>query len=105
TRRMLAKAGFEVLLACDGDEGLKTFLAHRDRISLVILDMTMPKMDGAETFTQIRKVDSEIPVILMSGYSEAEATQKFQKTGLSGYLQKPFGTATLLGKVRSILSA
>jgi PAS domain S-box-containing protein len=103
TKRMLAKAGLEALTAADGEEGLKVFLSNREAIRLVILDMTMPRMDGAEAFEQIRRIDTEVPVLLMSGYSEAEATQKFEAPGLSGYLQKPFGTSTLLGKIQSIL--
>jgi CheY-like chemotaxis protein len=69
---------------------------------MVLLDLTMPEMDGVETFHAIHQAFPNLPVILMSGYTEQEATVRFT-TGLTGFLQKPFQSPALLGKVKQVL--
>ena len=68
-----------------------------------MLDLTMPHMDGVETFREIRQVKPDAAVILMSGYNQQEAVQHFTGKGLAGFIQKPFPIATLLGRVREVL--
>jgi CheY-like chemotaxis protein len=72
--RILEKMGFRVLEAADGVEALEVFEEHRDRIRVVLCDVTMPRMGGWETLSALRRIDPEIPVILTSGYDEAIAT-------------------------------
>jgi DNA-binding NtrC family response regulator len=88
--RLLEFFGFRVLQAVDGRHGTEVFRAHQSEIVVVILDMTMPEMNGEETFREIRRVRSDVPVILTSGYNEIEATRRFTAKGLAGFLQKPF---------------
>jgi len=88
--RLLEFFGFSVLQAVDGRHGTEVFRAHASDIVVVILDMTMPEMNGEETFREIRRVRSDVPVILTSGYNEIEATRRFTAKGLAGFLQKPF---------------
>lgn len=100
----LTRAGFAVLKAHNGQEGLDVYRKHREEISVVILDMTMPIKSGDEVFREIRMVDKHVPVILMSGYSEVEATNKFTGKRLNGFIQKPFRPQEIIAKIREVIS-
>ncbi len=104
TRRMLERMGFEVLVAANGYEALEIF--HRDdaKIVGVLLDLTMPQLDGNATFTELRRLDPEIRVLLMSGFNEQDAVHRFAGKGLAGFIQKPFKLETLLTKLQSIFA-
>ncbi|MGB0580130.1 MAG: response regulator [Limisphaerales bacterium] len=104
TARMFESAGYQTVLAEDGCEGLSIFKERADEIQLVMLDLTMPHMDGVETFREIRQVRPEASVILMSGYNEQEAVRHFTGKGLAGFIQKPFTIKALLGRVREVLA-
>jgi CheY-like chemotaxis protein len=103
TARMLESFGFDVLTARDGREGVNVFCHHLRQIKLVMLDMTMPNLNGEETFREIRRMRDDVPVVLMSGYGEQDATNKFVGKGLSGFLQKPFRIDELREKIRRIV--
>ena len=100
---MLQTAGFDVLTTTDGREAVEVFREHADEITLVLLDMTMPYMSGEETFREIRRIKSDAPVILSSGYDEQEVTNRFAGKGLAGFIQKPYQYKALVKKIRSIL--
>lgn len=100
---VLERYGYEVLLADDGVLGLQAFRANAERIRLVLLDLTMPNMDGQETFAQLKRMQRDLPVVLMSGYNEQDATQRFVGKGLAGFLSKPFLVADLMGMVQAQL--
>lgn len=102
-RRILESCGFRVLTANDGRIGVDLFREKADEIDLVLLDMTMPHMDGEEAFREMRKIRSDVRVVLTSGYSEQDATGRFAGKGLAGFIQKPFFPSSLLEKVREIL--
>ena len=102
-RRMLEFFGFSVIDAADGEAGAGVFAEHATDIILVLLDMTMPKMSGEETFRVIRGLRDDVPVILTSGYNEIEATRRFTSKGLAGFLEKPFTPTDLAGKLASVL--
>ena len=95
--------GFSVLEAEDGQAGAEAFARNASEIALVIVDMTMPKMSGDETFRAIRSVRGDVPVMLTSGYNEVEATRRFSDIGLAGFIEKPFTPADLAGKLAKIL--
>jgi PAS domain S-box-containing protein len=103
SRMILEEFGFSVLTAEDGLRGLDTYRAHTDSIRLVLLDMTMPHLNGEETFRELRRVRPDVKVILSSGFSEQEATMQFAGKGLAGFLQKPYRAAQLLETVRAVL--
>jgi CheY-like chemotaxis protein len=103
-RQSLERYGCEVLLAENGARGLDIFRRDSHRIRCVVLDMTMPVMSGEETLARMKSLDTGIPIILSSGYSETEATQKFAGRGLAGFLQKPYKAEDLAGMVRRVLS-
>jgi len=101
--KMLERLGFEVLLAEDGLVGVEKYRDHAGRIDVVILDMTMPGLSGEEAFGELRKIRSDVRVLLTSGYNEQEATNRFIGKGLAGFLQKPFQLTTLREKLCQIL--
>jgi CheY-like chemotaxis protein len=86
---MLKMLGFEVITALDGREALDVFKLHPE-ITLAIIDLTMPHLDGEQTFTELRKLRPELNIIMSSGYNEQEVTQRFQGKGISGFIQKPY---------------
>jgi CheY-like chemotaxis protein len=89
-RTMLERRGFTVLLAEDGREALELFRRDHDRITLVMLDLTMPHMGGDEAFRRMREIRPDVTGILMSGYSGHELERRFAESGLAGFVQKPF---------------
>ncbi len=104
TRRMLERVGFDVLLASNGHEALEIF--HREGAGIVgvLLDLTMPQLDGNATFTELRRLDPEVRVLLMSGFNEQDAVHRFAGKGLAGFIQKPFKPETLYHKLQSIFA-
>ena len=102
-RRVLESAGFDVLVASDGVEGVSVFTEHRDDMCAVLLNLTMPSMDGVETFRRLRQLKPDITVILMSGYNEQVAIQRFTGKGLAGFVQKPFTVEDLLKQITKVL--
>ena len=103
TSTMLECAGFKVLKAMDGREGVAVFSQHKERIALVLLDTTMPNMDGEEAFRELTRIEPKIKVILSSGYSEQEATSHFIGQGLAGFIQKPYSLNQLIDKLNEVL--
>jgi len=87
---MLETLGLQVLVAHDGVEALETFRRDPGRVDLVLMDLTMPRMDGRETFDVLHAEAPDLPVILSSGYDERESVLEFTGKGLAGFLQKPY---------------
>ena len=105
TKMMLETLGFTVLTTEDGREALEVFRSRGDEIVLVLLDLTMPHLDGEETFRELRRIRSDVRVILSSGYNEQETTSRFAGKGLAGFIQKPYGIRQLGEKIRQGLEA
>jgi signal transduction histidine kinase/CheY-like chemotaxis protein len=103
-RSMLERHGFTVVTANDGVEGVEAFEREPDRFSLVLLDLTMPRMNGDEAFRAIKSVRGSVPVILSSGYTELDTVGKFSSAGLAGFVQKPFQMRDLVDKVFAALA-
>ncbi|MCK5115866.1 MAG: PAS domain S-box protein [Candidatus Aegiribacteria sp.] len=101
-RQMLERIGFDILTASDGREALSHFREHSDVIDLVILDLTMPHVDGEEAFRELRRVRDDVRVLITSGYNEQEVCQRFSDKSLAGFLQKPFTFSELEGKIKEI---
>ena len=100
----LESGGFKVIEAEDGVEGFGAFVRHRSCISAVLLDLTMPRMGGDEVFEEIHKMAPEVPVILMSGYSEDEATSALTSKGLAGFLSKPCSIKDTLAEINKVMA-
>jgi DNA-binding response OmpR family regulator len=101
---LLTRRGFSVTTAQDGNAAVALFREAPERYTLVLLDMTMPGMDGAETFRTLREIRDDVHVLLMSGYNEQEVTRLFVGRGLAGFLQKPFRADELYDKIARVLS-
>jgi len=104
-KQFLERANFEVLTAPDGRAALDIFRDHKDEIVAVILDLTMPRMDGDECFRELRRIREDLRVILSSGYNEQELSQRFVGRGFADYIQKPYRGATLIAKLKAALRA
>jgi len=102
---ILEQQGFEVLVAVDGRQAVEIFGQCAAGIRAVLLDLTMPGMDGEEAFHGIREIDSKAVILLMSGYSQQRARQRMEGEGLAGFLHKPFRPRDLLSKLREVLAA
>ncbi len=103
--KMLKHMGFKTLKARDGHEALQVFENRTEELICILLDLTMPNLDGERTYQEIRRLDSQIKVILCSGYNEVDATERFAGKGLAGFLQKPYNIATLREKLHQVLGA
>jgi len=102
-RRMLQRAGFDVVVAADGREAIEKFAAEKDNIALVVLDLTMPHFDGEACYREMRQIKPGVKVILSSGYNEQDIVVRFAGKGLAGFVQKPYTTEELLTKIRHAL--
>jgi signal transduction histidine kinase len=98
---MLRELGFTPITANDGLEAIGIFKRMPD-IALVILDLTMPRMDGGECLRELLRLDPKVKVILTSGYGEQEVTEKFAGQGLSGFIQKPYRLSVLRDAVKTV---
>jgi two-component system cell cycle sensor histidine kinase/response regulator CckA len=103
-QRTLELAGFQVLAAEDGREGLRVFLDHADEIVAAVVDLTMPNMDGLELLRHLRDAAPDLPVLLSSGYSEHEVSGRLGGHMASGFIQKPFHPRALVGHVHAALA-
>jgi two-component system, cell cycle sensor histidine kinase and response regulator CckA len=102
-KEMLESMGYRVYTARRGQEAVTVYLDKRDKIDLVILDMIMPGMPGSETFDRLRQINSDVKVLLSSGYSLNGEAKLIMDRGCNGFLQKPFHMKQLSSKVRKIL--
>ena len=101
--KMLRSFGIEVVEAEDGEAALMEIGRASNRFSLVLLDITMPKLDGMQTLPRIRATDPALPVVLMSGYAQSDTEFRRIKPKASGFLQKPFSVEELKNLIRSVL--
>jgi PAS domain S-box-containing protein len=104
TARMLEVFGFKAITASEGSEAIEIYRSKRRDIVMVMLDMTMPQMDGKELSEAISNINPEARILLMSGYSREEANARFQGRRFGGFLQKPFNITDLRSKVQEILA-
>ena len=100
--QMVEFLGFRVLRAANGEEAVALFRAHSREIVGVILDLTMPQMDGVAAFEALRRIQPDVNVILSSGYDEEEATERFGGRGLACFLQKPYELDTLKARLERV---
>jgi PAS domain S-box-containing protein len=99
----LERAGYRVLTASDGSDGLTIFGGHRTEIDAVLLDLTMPRLDGPEVLRELRNQAPDIPVLIMSGFTDEEVATRFEGIGASGFIRKPFAVQDLTAQLRRLL--
>ena len=100
---MLEAFGFDTLVANDGEMALEIFRREGNRISLVLLDQSMPIMDGLTVLKELRRIRPDVKVLLASGYSKQEVSARFKGLGLNGFIQKPFNVKGLSDEVQRVL--
>ena len=104
-QRVLTDEGYRVATARDGFQALDIYKKLQNQIELVILDFTMPIMDGAEVFNELRMINPQVPVVLSSGFTEQDKLKWMLAKGLRGFIPKPYTQQKLLLQVRSTLDA
>ena len=102
-RRVLERAGHSVQLANDGREAIEHVRRLGDAVSCVVLDLTMPEMDGAEAFAEIRALHSNLPVVITSGNDQEWVTSRFPQDARCAFLKKPFTPRDLMETIRKFL--
>ena len=100
---ILQSDGIETLAAANGKEALEHFDAQRERIGCVLLDLSMPGMNGPQVLKEIRARDPSRPVLMMSAHDESTAAILLPEVKPDGYLRKPFRPDELIATVRDIL--
>jgi two-component system cell cycle sensor histidine kinase/response regulator CckA len=103
TRRVLERAGFTVIEAANGREAVDLFGARGSQLALIILDVTMPVMGGAEAFQKMRAIGPSVPVLVSSGYDQSDTIASFTGDDVA-FLQKPYKPDGLMRRVREILA-
>ena len=99
----LGRDGFSVLAAADGVEALEIFRLHRNEIGCVVCDLTMPRMDGWQTLTALRRLAPGLPVILASGFSETQVMEGEHPERPQLFLHKPYELKDLREAIRQVL--
>ncbi|MBN1149863.1 response regulator, partial [candidate division WOR-3 bacterium] len=100
--KMLSSIGYRVLTAEDGLKGIEVFSSDPDSIAVVILDLSMPKMDGKECLLRIREIKKDARVVISSGYSEEDMSKEFHEIEVNGFIQKPYNIKTLKNKLAEL---
>ena len=103
-RAVLSRNRFRVMEAWDGEAGLELLRSRRAEVDLVLLDLTMPKMSGEEVLAAIREHDSDLPVLLSSGYTLESMPEALLSLGPTGFVRKPYAPRDLMIEVSSLLT-
>ena len=98
----LRAKGFSILEAEDGEKALEVFEENRNKISLILLDVMMPKLDGWSVLRQIRQ-DSKVPIIMLTARGEEQDELFGFELGVDEYISKPFSPKILVARVEAIL--
>jgi CheY-like chemotaxis protein len=104
-QRVLTDEGYRVCTAKDGFQAIEIYRKLKDQIALIILDFTMPIMDGADVFAELLMINPKVPVVLSSGFAEQERLRSMLARGLRGFMPKPYTQQKLLTQIRSTLDA
>jgi len=104
-RKVLANAGYTVIIATNGQEALDIYQTRKEEISLVVLDLLMPEMSGRDCLMELLKIDPSVKVLIASGYAPEDELHKEISPLVKGFLHKPFAIAQLLNEARCVLDS
>jgi CheY-like chemotaxis protein len=104
-KRILVEAGYNVICAQSGFECVELFRNSPDKFDLVLLDLTMPMMNGEETFHRLRHIRPDVPVVLCAGFIQQDQLDRLLEEGLAGLLRKPLAPDEIVSHVRSTLES
>jgi CheY-like chemotaxis protein len=102
-QRVLTDEGYRIVTAKDGFQAIDIYRKLKDQIALIILDFTMPVMDGSDVFEELLMINPKAPVVLSSGFAEQERLRNMLSRGLRGFIPKPYTQQKLLTQIRSVL--
>lgn len=102
TKEILKYLGYEVTVACGGEEAIEIYKNKKNQIDLLIIDLIMPKMNGVTCFESIKKLDPKVPVIISSGISEISKKESILQMGVAAFIQKPFTIDVLQSTLSSL---
>lgn len=102
TVKILEKAGYSVIFAKDGEEGVELFRKHRQKLMAVLLDMQMPKKSGRETYLDMREISPDVKVLLASGFQRDERVEAILRLGVHGFIEKPYTFGQLVKAIQTI---
>jgi CheY-like chemotaxis protein len=100
---MLEELGYTVIPARSGKQAIKLYSENKAGFDLVALDIIMPEMSGPDTYDELKKINSKVKVLLVSGYSLNKQIEELLHLGCKGYIQKPFDIVQLSQKIREVL--
>jgi two-component system, cell cycle sensor histidine kinase and response regulator CckA len=100
---MLQQRGYKVLVAGSGEQALKIYKAHKNDISLIILDLIMPGMGGKKCLDELLRIDINAKVLVASGYSSKGITLDDKPHGVMGFIGKPYDAKDILDAIRTVL--
>jgi len=101
--RALRNAGFDVLAAQDGFEAVELFRLHHANISVVVLDMTMPRMSGAEAFEAMQAINQDVPIVLSTGFYCEDSAAELGGKGPAALIQKPYRLGLLVDTLNQVM--
>jgi len=104
-KRLLNEAGYQAVTAQSGFEALDLFRRQPQAFQLVLLDLTMPFMDGEETFHRLREIRSDIPVVLCTGFIQRDRLDRLMNAGIAGFLRKPLAPDEIVDHIRGVLAS
>jgi CheY-like chemotaxis protein len=104
-QRVLSDEGYRVVTARDGFQAIDIYRKLRDQIALIILDFTMPVMDGSDVFHELLEINPQVPVVLSSGFAEQDNLRAMLAKGMRGFIPKPYTQQKLLAQIRATLDA
>jgi two-component system, cell cycle sensor histidine kinase and response regulator CckA len=102
-RKLLERLGFQVLIAEDGREALRVYQERSQDIQLVLLDLTMPNLSGEATFRELHRLNPRLPVVIASGFSEADIRSRFSGQAVAGVVPKPYTKEQLVQRLHAVL--
>jgi len=102
-KNILEKLGYQVIVAEDGDEGVKAFAERSSEIKAVLLDMSMPKLSGKDAYVEMKKFEPGIKALLVSGFKKDERIQAALDLGINGFVQKPYTMQVLAQEVKKLV--
>jgi CheY-like chemotaxis protein len=101
----LSRVGFRVLVAKDGLEAVELYQRHRNEIDLVLMDLGLPKLSGLDAVKRLKQVNSDIKIIVSTGYLEPELKTELMAAGVKDYIQKPYVVTDILRTISRNLAA
>jgi PAS domain S-box-containing protein len=103
-KSILTKLGYEVVFAEDGEQTVTVFKERHNEISAVLLDMAMPKKSGMEAYVEMKKIRTDLKVILISGFKKDKRVEEMLGLGVNAFIQKPYSMITLAQEVKKVIT-